>query len=65
MVWTQHTDALLSRSSVLSIAVSVGERADVREVRVPTPPPPSNNNPYADKTPHGHILPIMWDKCSD
>lgn len=64
MVWTQHTDALLSRRYVLSIAVSVWERADVREVGVPTPAPPSNNNPYTDKTPHGHILSIVWDKCS-
>lgn len=65
MVWTQHTDALLSRSAVLSIAVSAWGRADIREVGVPTPPPPSNNNPYTDKTPHGHIVSIMWDKCSD
>lgn len=31
MVGTQHTDALLSLSSVMSIIVSACERADVRE----------------------------------
>lgn len=37
MAGTQHTDALLGRSSVMSIAVSAGERVDVRDRLSPAP----------------------------